>query len=212
MVSADAEVLIAAGVWLQAWWANWVLTVCLGCLHLAIYVLRYGLPNFRELMLWLISDEPSWPDSLPWFAAFWSGSCCCYSDFWPESADCLAHGLSLRVDAILISSKRLGVVSILHSYSDDATAEAAVERSLTADSGMKQRIDAEKDTGSGCCDPGRGVHWELDSVAVGLPEVDWCIDDAGVVDVLLVLLFFLRCGLLYRDSTPYAFSLLQHLS
>ncbi|GMH23530.1 hypothetical protein Nepgr_025373 [Nepenthes gracilis] len=81
------------------------------------------------------------------------GSCCCYSDFWPESADCLAHGLSLRVDAILISSKPIGCCEhTLRSYSDDATAEAAVERSLTADS---------------------GVHWELDSVAVGLPEVDW---------------------------------------
>ncbi|GMH24779.1 hypothetical protein Nepgr_026622 [Nepenthes gracilis] len=111
------------------------------------------------------------------------GSCCCYSDFWPESADCLAHGLSLRVDAILILSKPIGCCEhTLHSYSDDATAEAAVERSLTADSGMKQRIDAEKADDPIFCAVViwvvlnfwlTGVHWELDSVAVGLPEVDW---------------------------------------
>ncbi|GMH21178.1 hypothetical protein Nepgr_023020 [Nepenthes gracilis] len=79
-------------------------------------------------------------------------------------------GLPLMVDAILILRKPNGCCEhTLHRYS-----EVADERSLTAASGLKERIVAEKIE-----DPifyavviwvVLGVHWELDSDAVGLPR------------------------------------------
>ncbi|GMH22098.1 hypothetical protein Nepgr_023941 [Nepenthes gracilis] len=81
-------------------------------------------------------------------------------------------GLRLMVDAILILRKPNGCCEhTLHRYSG---AEVADERSLTAASGLKERIVAEKTE-----DPifyavviwvVLGVHWELDSDAVGLPR------------------------------------------